>query len=125
VQKWAVFFFIFVAAGVSVWLRMDYRRVNAVNGHPASSVYFQDTKPSQLSSAVQGLMATAGGVYLSLVMIVSFLKINIPQIINVELLREAPPDLTVDPLALVSMMLAIMEPFVLKLALFIRKIDFL
>jgi hypothetical protein len=122
VYIWVMFFFVCLAIAASLWLRMhNFRRRNE-NGW--QSISFQETKPSQLSNAVQGLMATAGGVYLSLVMLVSFLKINVPSVINMEFLY-ASFDLTVDPLALTAILLAIIEPVFIKLIALIRKIDFL
>ena len=61
---------------------------------------------SQLAAAVSQLVGTAGGIYLSLELLFSFLKV--------------PEDwwsksvFLVEPLAAVSLILAIIQPFVLK-----------
>jgi len=128
IYNFAILFFICLAIAASICLRMNYRRASLESSWQDSSVSFHETKPSRLSNAVQGLMATAGGVYLSLVMLVSFLKINLPQIISIEFFRgyapKAPVDLTVDPLALISITLAIIEPVIIRMIAFIRRINF-
>jgi hypothetical protein len=72
-----------------------------------------DTKPSLLSSAITQLVGTAGGIYLSLELLFSFLKI--PE--N----WWKPSTFAVEPLALISLVLAIIQPFAVQLWLKIRK----
>ena len=67
-----------------------------------------ETKSSPLSQAIGGLIGTAGGIYLSLIMLFSFVEVQLPGKVN--LLR-----LELEPLAAVSFALAIMQPFVIKL----------
>ena len=89
----------------SLWLRTcRYRQMLDEN----------KTKPSPVSLAVQELVATAGGIYLSLIMLVSFLKLEIPS--KVGLLTVA-----IDPLALISLGVAIIQPLFLKLYLLLHK----
>ena len=106
---------------------MRMMRLSAENDF--SSFHVQETKPSQLSNAVQGLVATAGGVYLSLIMVVSFLKINLPQVIDIGifagffgLARGSPTEISFDPLALVAISLAIIEPIAARIFNLSKKI---
>lgn len=88
-----------VLTSISLWLRIDRYR---------NSLEELTTKASPLSLAVQELVATAGGLYLSIVMLISFLKIDLPT--KVTLFTIA-----LDPLALLSMGLAIIQPFFFRL----------
>lgn len=72
-----------------------------------------ERKPSLLSSAITQLVGTAGGIYLSLELLFSFLKI--PE--N----WWKPSTFIVEPLALFSLILAIIQPFAIQLWLKIRK----
>ncbi len=72
-----------------------------------------EKKPSLLSSAITQLVGTAGGIYLSLELLFSFLKVP-----------EGwwkPSVFIVEPLALLSLVLAIIQPFAIQLWLKIRK----
>lgn len=81
---------------VSVWLRMrQYRHSFELNE--------QSLRQSPLSMALQELVGTAGGVYLSIVMLVSFLKIDLPQTLEVL-------EISFDPLALFAILSAIVQP---------------
>lgn len=67
-----------------------------------------ETKSSPLSNALTGLIGTAGGIYLSLVMLFSFMELTLPgkvKIFNVGL----------EPLAAASFVLAIIQPFAIRL----------
>ncbi|EHL08725.1 hypothetical protein HMPREF0322_00582 [Desulfitobacterium hafniense DP7] len=72
-----------------------------------------DTKPSLLSAAITQLVGTAGGIYLSLELLFSFLKI--PE--N----WWNPSTFIVEPLAVISLALAIVQPFAVQLWLKIKK----
>lgn len=68
----------------------------------------EHTKPSPLSQALQELIATAGGIYLSLVLLVSFLQVNVAdhwRFFTVEM----------DPIAFTSLILAFVQPLVLHI----------
>lgn len=65
-------------------------------------------KASPLSEALTGLIGTAGGIYLSLVTFFSFLELQMPP--RVEIFK-----FNLEPLAAISLSLAIMQPFVVKL----------
>ncbi|WP_258360858.1 hypothetical protein [Moorella sulfitireducens (nom. illeg.)] len=61
---------------------------------------------SPVSRALAELAAIAGGIYLSLVLLASFLKISLPQTIAIG-------GLLVDPLAVVALIIALVQPLVL------------
>lgn len=67
-----------------------------------------ETKSSPLSEALTGLIGTAGGIYISLVMLFSFMELNLPE--KVEVFRVG-----LEPLAAVSFALAIIQPFAVRL----------
>ncbi len=67
-----------------------------------------EAKSSPLSRAITGLVGTAGGIYLSLVLLQTFLELAPPQHVHVG-------DIALEPLATVSIALAIVQPFVLRL----------
>lgn len=84
----------------SIWMRMCRCRNN-----PAT----KEVKASPLSIAVQEIVATAGGIYLSLVMVVSFLKLDIPEKMSIL-------DISLDPLAFLAVLLAIIQPLFFNLS---------
>lgn len=63
---------------------------------------------SPLSRAITGLVGTAGGIYLAGVLLITFLEIDIPQIVHLG-------SVSLEPLAAISIALAIIQPFVLRL----------
>ena len=67
-----------------------------------------DAKSSPLSRAITNLMGMAGGIYLSLIIIQSFLELQIPEIIQLN-------GVSLEPLAALSIVLAIIQPFVMRL----------
>lgn len=71
------------------------------------------SRPSPLSQALAELVGTAGGIYLSLVLVFTFLGLEVPERVGVW-------GLQVEPLAALSIALAIIQPFVLKLWQFWR-----
>lgn len=83
----------------SVWLRVCRCRGNGTQ---------IEAKASPLSIAVQEIVATAGGIYLSLVMVVSFLKLDIPEKISMA-------TVSLDPLAFVAIVLSILQPLFFNL----------
>lgn len=83
-----------VLIGLSLWLRVRHYR---------DSVAGIETKPSPVALAVQELVATAGGVYLAIVALTSFLKLDMPD--KVTLMAVG-----VDPLAVTAIVLAIVQP---------------
>ena len=85
--------------GISLWLRIKYYRKNITD---------VASQASPLSVAIQGLITTAGGIYLALIGLTSFLKLDIPD--KVTLLQ-----VNLDPLALSSIGAAIVQPIFLRL----------
>lgn len=62
--------------------------------------------PSPASRALAELVGIAGGIYLSLVMMVSFLKLAVPETISFG-------GWSLDPLALIAILVALIQPLVL------------
>ena len=72
-----------------------------------SNAYWrEETINSPLAEAMSQLVGIAGGSYLSLVMLVSVLGIEMPQKVNFL-------DMLLDPLALLSILLACLQPLAL------------
>lgn len=70
-----------------------------------SNLYRQEqTIASPLAEAMSQLVGISGGIYLSLVMLVSFLGVEAPAKISFM-------DMLLDPLALLSILLACLQPF--------------
>ncbi|BCV21146.1 hypothetical protein [Moorella sp. Hama-1] len=63
---------------------------------------------SPASRALAELVAVAGGIYLSLVLLVSFLKIELPEAVAIGPVR-------VDPLAIVALLVALFQPLFFSL----------
>lgn len=101
--SWMILVLIILAVLGSLWLRVCCLRANFDGASPQI-----EPKPSPVSNAVQDLVSTAGGVYLSLVMIVSFLKIELPE-------RIAITTISFDPLAMTAIVVAIIQPVFSKL----------
>lgn len=68
----------------------------------------ENAKPSPFSEALQELIAQAGGIYLALVLLVSFLHIEVPDRWRIFFME-------MEPLAFISIAIAIVQPFVLQL----------
>lgn len=67
-----------------------------------------ETKSSPLSEALTGLIGTAGGIYISLVMLFSFMELKVPP--KIEVFKVG-----LEPLAAVSFAMAIIQPFLIRL----------
>jgi hypothetical protein len=67
-----------------------------------------EERPSPLSQALAGLVGTAGGIYLSLVLLLEFLNIDVPA-------RVSLGPVSLEPLASISLLLAVIQPFVWRL----------
>lgn len=63
-----------------------------------------DAAPSPFSRALTELLAAAGGIYLSLMLLVQFLSVDIPSQVDII-------GLEIDPLALVAVLIASLQPF--------------
>jgi len=66
----------------------------------------ENAVPSPASVAIAELVAIAGGVYLSLVLLTSFLEMSVPEKVRVL-------NMTMDPLALTAIMIALFQPFLI------------
>ncbi len=88
-----------ILVGCSLWLRVRQYR---------DDIFGVETRASPLSMAVQELVATAGGVYLAIIALTSFLKMDMPD-------RVSLMQVSVDPLALTAIGLALVQPLVGRL----------
>lgn len=73
----------------------------------------EHVKKSPFSEALQELIATAGGIYLSLVLLVSFLQIDLAE-------EWFVFDVGMDPLAFISLLISVVQPFFVKLSRLIK-----
>lgn len=87
-----------ILVGLSLWLRIIHYRTAVEN---------IETRSSPLSAAVQELVATAGGIYLAVIALTSFLKLEMPE--KVDFLQ-----VSLDPLALGSISIAIIQPLITR-----------
>jgi hypothetical protein len=98
-QSWIILILFFLLLTFSLLQRLKrYRQMNGTN----------EIKISPLSLALQELIAISGGIYLSLIMLVSFLKLDIPDKIMIF-------ELSIDPVACISILLTIIQPFFMKI----------
>lgn len=97
--SWIILLLFFLLLTFSFLQRLkQYRQMNSTN----------EIKFSPLSLAIQELIAISGGIYLSLVMLVSFLKLDIPN-------KIVMFELSIDPVACLSILLTIIQPFFIKI----------
>lgn len=97
--SWTLLLALFIILSISLLQRLRYfRQMNEIN----------EIKVSPLSLAIQELIAVAGGIYLSLIMLVSFLRLNIPDKISIF-------QLSIDPIASTAILLTIIQPFFFKI----------
>nr|WP_092067765.1 hypothetical protein [Dendrosporobacter quercicolus]NSL46763.1 hypothetical protein [Dendrosporobacter quercicolus DSM 1736]SDL63158.1 hypothetical protein SAMN04488502_101401 [Dendrosporobacter quercicolus] len=85
--------------GIACSIGFRIYRYREISGH--------ESKASPLSLAIQEIVAVSGGVYLSLVMLTSFLKLDIPARITLS-------SIAIDPLALTAICLAMIQPLFFK-----------
>ena len=95
---WLLLLAVLMLLILSVWQRIKYFR---------QTIDDDKLKASPLSLAIQELISLSGSIYLSLIMLVSFLKLNVPETI---ILFE----ISIDPLAFLAIGLAIIQPFFLR-----------
>lgn len=90
---------VLLLAGLAVFITV------ALKLRMRSNLYRQEkTIASPLAEAMSQLVGISGGIYLSLVMLVSFLGVEAPAKISFL-------DMFLDPLALLSILLACLQPF--------------
>lgn len=70
----------------------------------------QEPIASAISLALGEILAIAGGIYLSLVMLVSFLDLSVPEKIYLG-------NVSCEPLAFIALVLALIQPFLTQLFL--------
>ncbi|NLL17434.1 MAG: hypothetical protein GX262_00230 [Clostridia bacterium] len=98
-----------VAVGLSVWQRiMLLKKRNVLDQVPDAPI------SSFMSEALAQLVGVAGGIYLSLIMLISFLELEIPHRITVA-------GLSMQPLAFLALALAVLQPIIKQLLVRIRK----
>jgi len=73
------------------------------------------SKSSPLSDSLAGLVGTAGGIYLSLVMLTTFLEVEFPNRVSVS-------TVSLEPMAALSFVLAVLSPFVSRVINWIKKV---
>ncbi|MGI6576380.1 MAG: hypothetical protein ACOX3A_11215 [bacterium] len=66
-----------------------------------------EPKPSQFTVAMGELLAVAGGIYLTLLVTVTFLDIEVPARVNIGFA-------SLEPLAAISLLIAILQPWLLR-----------
>lgn len=64
-----------------------------------------ESKSTALSESLAGLVGTAGGIYLSMVMLTTFLELDVPSRVNFS-------SISLEPMAAISFILAIVSPFI-------------
>jgi len=69
---------------------------------------------SPFARALTNLVGVAGGIYLSLALVVNFLKVSVPA-------RITLGPVTVEPIAAIAIGLAVIQPFALRLLLSLRR----
>lgn len=99
--------FLLVIIGLSVVLRVNLR------GRQGSASFPEHAKDSPISKALQEMIATAGGIYLSLVLLFSFLQIDV-------ISRWRFNGTELEPLAFTSIILSVLQPFIVKIYFFIK-----
>lgn len=67
-----------------------------------------DPIQSPLSQALSDMLGTAGGIYLALLMLVSFLKIEIPSMIDIF-------GMEIEPMAFISIVITLIQPYVVEI----------
>ncbi len=68
-----------------------------------------EAKSSHISNALANLVGVAGGIYLTLVVVVTFLDIELPERVQIG-------NVSLEPLAAISILIALVQPFLLKAA---------
>lgn len=101
-MKSSVIVFLIIAVFLSVMQRARDKKRAEMHDLP------EHVKKSPVSEALQELIATAGGIYLSLVLLVSFLQIDLPNDWFIK-------DVGMDPLAFISIVISVIQPLVTRL----------
>jgi uncharacterized membrane protein YjgN (DUF898 family) len=67
-----------------------------------------ESKPSPLSQALANLVGVAGGIYLTLVVVITFIELELPERIHLG-------GISMEPLAAISFLLAIIQPYMQRI----------
>jgi len=73
----------------------------------------KETIPGAISQGLTYLVGMAGGIYISLIALTSFLRLTFPETVYIL-------GVSVDPLAIASLLLALIQPWLLKLYNFLN-----
>lgn len=91
-----------LAIGASLFLRANQKKRTKAHQIP------EHAKSSPFSESLQELIAMAGGIYLSLVLLVAFLQLEITEHFFLY-------EVSFDPLAFISLALAVVQPLLLQI----------
>ncbi|MFX4260870.1 hypothetical protein ACOBQJ_01590 [Pelotomaculum propionicicum] len=69
--------------------------------------FIGEAKPSQISQALTNLIGVAGGIYLTLVILATFLELQIPE-------RVSFGRISLEPLAAISILVSLAQPYFFK-----------
>lgn len=104
------FYFLLLAA-VAVSLALRIQEKNRSQPHQLP----EHAKPSPLSQALQEMVGTAGGIYLSLVLLALFLQVSLDE-------KWLIFGTKMDPLAFMALLLAILQPLLKRLYYRLKKV---
>jgi len=107
----AVVFFIIVA--LAIWLSVR-ERLRQMYLARADKPWEVEPVSSPFARAVAHLVGVAGGIYLSLMLAVNFLEVSVPA-------RVTLGPVTIEPIAAIAIGLALVQPFVLRLLVRLRR----
>ncbi|MBS4022403.1 MAG: hypothetical protein KGZ79_08280 [Dethiobacter sp.] len=99
---------LFIAIAASLTQRVRLKRRTTASEFP------EHAKPSPLSEALQELIGMAGGIYLSLLLLITFLQLELPDKLDLY-------GLEISPLAFAALVLAIIQPFIIKIIEYFKK----
>jgi hypothetical protein len=100
--KSTVIIFLIIAMFLSVMQRVRDKKRAENHDLP------EHVKKSPVSEALQELISTAGGIYLSLVLLISFLQIDLAE-------EWLILDVGMDPLAFISIIISVIQPLFSRL----------
>lgn len=102
-----LFFGLLLVVGLSVRERARQQLLRATRSS-------SDMRPSPLSNAIAYIVGMAGGIYLSLSLLIDFIGADIPN-------RIAIWKLNVEPVATLAIGLAVIQPFFIRVFAFFRR----
>ncbi|WP_003541256.1 hypothetical protein [Desulfotomaculum nigrificans] len=101
-----------VVATILVWLSIRERM--RLKRYRKDWDVIGESKASPLSESLANLVGTAGGIYLSMVMLTTFLEIEVPARINIS-------SVSLEPMAATSFILAIASPYINRLLVGLKR----